>query len=49
MTKERIIELQNRPIDFSDIPEITEEQAKEFYPRKIWLGLNRTEVKIESS
>ncbi|MBO7420165.1 MAG: hypothetical protein J6U06_03490 [Spirochaetaceae bacterium] len=33
MSPERIAELQNRPIDLSDIPEITADQAKEFYPR----------------
>ena len=35
MTPERIAELQNRPIDLSDIPEVTSEQAKEFYPRTL--------------
>lgn len=35
MTPERIAELQNRPIDVSDIPEVTPEQAKEFYPRSM--------------
>ena len=35
MTPERIAELKNRPIDLSDIPEVTEEQAKEFYPRNL--------------
>lgn len=33
MTAERIAKLRNRPIDLSDIPEISAEQAKEFYPR----------------
>ena len=31
----RIAELKNRPIDLSDIPEVTPEQAKEFYPRNL--------------
>lgn len=35
MTLERINELKNRPIDLSDIPEVTEEQKKEFYPRSL--------------
>lgn len=35
MTLERINELKNRPIDLSDIPEVTEEQKKEFYPRNL--------------
>ena len=35
MTPERIAELKNRPIDVSDIPEVTAEQAKEFYPRRL--------------
>lgn len=35
MSPERIAELQNRPIDLSDIPEITADQAKEFYPRSL--------------
>ena len=35
MSPERIAELQNRPIDLSDIPEVTAEQAQEFYPRKL--------------
>lgn len=35
MTLERINELKNRPIDLSDIPELTEEQKKEFYPRRL--------------
>ncbi|MBQ6781352.1 MAG: hypothetical protein IJP62_08985 [Treponema sp.] len=35
MSPERIAELQNRPIDLSDIPEVTHEQAKEFYPRSL--------------
>jgi len=35
MSPERITELKNRPIDISDIPEVTPEQAKEFYPRNL--------------
>ena len=35
MSPERIAELKNRPIDLSDIPEVTSEQAKEFYPRSL--------------
>lgn len=35
MTLERINELKNRSIDLSDIPEVTEEQKKEFYPRSL--------------
>ncbi len=35
MTLERINELKNRPIDLSDIPEVTEEQKKDFYPRSL--------------
>lgn len=35
MTQERIAELKNRPIDLSDIPEVTAEQAQEFYPRRL--------------
>ena len=35
MSPERIAELQNRPIDLSDIPEVTSEQAKEFYPSNL--------------
>ena len=35
MSPERIAELKNKPIDLSDIPEVTSEQAKEFYPRKL--------------
>lgn len=35
MTPERIAELKNRPIDLSDIPEVTPDQAKEFYPRSL--------------
>ena len=35
MSPERIAELSNKPIDLSDIPEVTSEQAKEFYPRKL--------------
>ena len=35
MSPERIAELKNRPIDLSDIPEVTSEQAKEFYPRNL--------------
>lgn len=35
MSPERIAELQSRPIDLSDIPEVTNEQAKEFYPRNL--------------
>ena len=35
MSPERIAELQNRPIDLSDIPEVTSEKAKEFYPRNL--------------
>lgn len=35
MSPERIAELKNRPIDLSDIPEVTSEQEKEFYPRKL--------------
>lgn len=30
-TEEEIEELKKRPIDYSDIPEITDEEAKEFY------------------
>ena len=35
MSPERIAELKNRPIDLSDIPEVTPEQAKEFYLRNL--------------
>lgn len=35
MSPERIAELQSRPIDLSDIPEVTNEQSKEFYPRNL--------------
>ena len=35
MSPERIAELENRPIDTSDIHEVTSEQAKEFYPRNL--------------
>lgn len=35
MSPERIAELKNKPIDLSDIPEVTAEQAKEFYPRNL--------------
>lgn len=35
MSPERIAELKNRPIDLSDIPEVTPEQSKEFYPRNL--------------
>ena len=35
MSPERIAELKNKTIDLSDIPEVTSEQAKEFYPRKL--------------
>lgn len=35
MSPERIAELKNRPIDISDIPEVTPEQAKEFYSRNL--------------
>ncbi len=35
MSPERIAELRNKPIDLSDIPEGTSEQAKEFYPRNL--------------
>ena len=35
MTPERIAELKNRPIDLSDISEVTANQAKEFYPRNL--------------
>ena len=35
MSPERIAELKNRPIDLSDIPDVTSEQAKEFYPRNL--------------
>ncbi len=35
MSPERIAELQNRPIDLSDIPEVTPEQSTEFYPRNL--------------
>jgi len=34
MTPERIAELKNRPIDFSDIPEIKKDDASQFYFRK---------------
>lgn len=33
LTAEEIEALQKRPIDFSDIPELTEEQIMEMYPR----------------
>ena len=33
LTDKEIAELKKRPIDFSDIPELTTEQAKELYPR----------------
>ncbi len=33
LTPEEIDELKNHPIDFSDIPEMTDEQAKLFKPR----------------
>lgn len=35
MSPERIAELRNKTIDLSDIPEVTPEQAKEFYPRNL--------------
>lgn len=33
LTRKQLEKLQKQPIDFSDIPEQTEEQLKEFYPR----------------
>ena len=33
MSPEKIAELKNRPIDLSDIPEVTSEQLKDFYSR----------------
>ena len=33
LTAEDIAELKKRPIDFSDIPELTDSQAKELYPK----------------
>lgn len=33
LTAEDITELKKRPIDFSDIPELTDSQAKELYPK----------------
>lgn len=33
LTPKEISELRKRPIDFSDIPELTDEQAKELYPK----------------
>lgn len=33
LTNEQLIELTNRTIDFSDIPELTDEQALELYPK----------------
>lgn len=33
LTVEEITELKKKNIDFSDIPEITDEQAKELYPK----------------
>lgn len=33
LTDKEIAELKKRPIDFSDIPELTTEQAKELYPK----------------
>ena len=35
MVLKQIAELKNRPIDLSDIPEVTPSQAKEFYPRSL--------------
>ncbi len=35
MSPERIAELKNKPIYLSDIPEVSSEQAKEFYPRNL--------------
>ena len=33
LTAKEIAELKKRPIDFSDIPELTNEQAMELYPK----------------
>ena len=33
LTAKEIEELRKRPIDFSDIPELTSEQSKELYPK----------------
>ena len=33
LTAEDIAELKKHPIDFSDIPELTDSQAKELYPK----------------
>ena len=33
LTAEDIAELKKKPIDFSDIPELTDSQAKELYPK----------------
>ena len=33
LTPEEIAALKKRPIDFSDIPELTDSQAKELYPK----------------
>lgn len=33
LTVEEITELKKKNIDFSDIPEMTDEQAKELYPK----------------
>ena len=33
LTAEKVAELRKRGIDYSDIPEVTEEEAMELYPR----------------
>lgn len=33
LTVEEIVTLKKKPIDFSDIPELTDAQAKELYPQ----------------
>ncbi|MBP5443470.1 MAG: hypothetical protein J6Y60_09525, partial [Treponema sp.] len=35
LTDKEIAALKKRTIDFSDIPELTDSQAKELYPKKI--------------
>ena len=36
ITVKEIAELKKRPIDFSDIPELTDSQAKDLYPKNWW-------------
>ena len=49
MSPERIAELRNKPIDLSDIPEVTSEQAKEFYPRNLREQNSSTNDSLEKS